>query len=679
MRRIFTMLFIGILPFFSLAQTKCATDYMDSIAIANDPSILERRAELESFTKNYLNRKNKSSDTLIIPIVFHVLHQYGNERISFDQIQKGVDLINKDFKALNNDLNNIISEFRDVIGSANIEVRLAQIDPDGNCTSGIVYYDTELTNMATNSLKYVIQNWDPSSYLNVWSVKSIASGAAAWAHYPGNEPTIDGVVSTYGYIGTGHTLSHEIGHYLNLIHPWGSSNEPGTDSNCNTDDEVEDTPNTIGSPSTCDLSQVTCGSLDNVQNIMDYSSCESMFTKLQVERMRAALNSSIAYRNNLWTNGNLSATGTQDGYVSFDCDPIADFSSLENMIIQGESVSFQAYQNGGTASTWNWVFEQGLPATANTINPIVSYQTSGLFKAKLTAKSDFGQSTLERKNIVRVIDTLQGIIAPAFIDMEDTDFPYYPDDVPKQWVFQHSGSGNWTHIKNGSNNSLRIINSDNYEDTKNSFITANINLSEINNPEEIYFDYAFAQKEDDNLDELKVFVSRNGGKNWSLRYSQRGKSLSTNGGTLGTDTFVPQATEWETGEINFAYNSYDNFVLLKFEMTSRGGNALYIDNIRIGNTYTSIFKQQRENNISIYPNPTKDEFNIKYTVSKTGSGKLSIYSILGTLVYNKQINFSQTKGEFTLNKFDHGLQNGIYFIELLSPESKITERLVITE
>ena len=36
-----------------------------------------------------------------------------------------------------------------------------------------------------------------------------------------------------------------MGHWLNLPHTWGSTNEPGLASNCTTDDGVTDTPNTI--------------------------------------------------------------------------------------------------------------------------------------------------------------------------------------------------------------------------------------------------------------------------------------------------------------------------------------------------------------------------------------------------------------------------------------------------
>ncbi len=107
-------------------------------------------------------------------------------------------------------------------------------------------------------------------------------------------------------------LTHEVGHWLNLEHLWGPNNNPGTGSSCSSDDYVDDTPRCIGVTS-CNLNSNSCSNdvidgywnsdvVDNVENYMEYSSCNKMFTNGQKNRMRAAMVSSIG--TSIWTTNN---------------------------------------------------------------------------------------------------------------------------------------------------------------------------------------------------------------------------------------------------------------------------------------------------------------------------------------------------------------------------------------
>ena len=99
----------------------------------------------------------------------------------------------------------------------------------------------------------------------------------------------------------GRTATHEVGHYLNLRHIWG-------DGNCNADDFVTDTPTSDASNGGCQIGSVSCGSVDMVQNYMDYSDdgCMNLFTAGQKTRMTAALSgarASLANSNGCGTPG----------------------------------------------------------------------------------------------------------------------------------------------------------------------------------------------------------------------------------------------------------------------------------------------------------------------------------------------------------------------------------------
>jgi len=392
----------------------CGTDVFDPIEVEKNPAILQEREQLEEFTKNYIQSRTKDDELIIIPVVFHVVHDYGPENISLERIQQAMQTINKDFSATNSEIAFVIPEFQDIVADSRIEFRLARLDPDGNCTQGVTRTHSLETYNASNSVKFAVPGWNPAMYLNIWVVNSIPGSTAAWSHYPGVSASLDGVVCAYSYVSqSSHVLTHEIGHYLNLAHPWGSTNDPDVPSNCNTDDNVEDTPNTIGcAVGSCNKAQVTCGSLDNVQNHMDYSACEAMFTLGQKARMRAALNSSTSNRNNLWTEENLIATGTIDGYTVVPCEPIPDFGWNNNLGCQGISVQFSDNTYNGIATSWNWEFEGGEPAVSTDQNPLVYYPNAGEYNVSFSAINESGSNLVVKEKVIVVKDTVQGISFP---------------------------------------------------------------------------------------------------------------------------------------------------------------------------------------------------------------------------------------------------------------------------
>ena len=64
-----------------------------------------------------------------------------------------------------------------------IEFRLAQIDPNGNCTNGIDRIYSSLTHAGSDQSK--LNQWPRDKYLNVWTVSTIGmSGVAGYAYFP---------------------------------------------------------------------------------------------------------------------------------------------------------------------------------------------------------------------------------------------------------------------------------------------------------------------------------------------------------------------------------------------------------------------------------------------------------------------------------------------------------------
>jgi hypothetical protein len=223
--------------------------------------------------------------------------------------------LNRDFRKQNADVNNVVAQFQAIAGDVEIEFALAKVAPNGACFNGITRTQSSSTNtdgqaqvnliVAGNNVYQGV--WAHNKYLNIYVCKNLIDGAAGYTFLPSGNATAsaqnmyyNGIFMLHDYTGsigtssvyTSRALTHEVGHWLNLSHVWGDGNI-GT---CGTD-YVSDTPQTNGSNGVCTLTKTTCdGTLDNVENYMDYSYCSKMFTSGQVTRMRTAVTSSTAGR-----------------------------------------------------------------------------------------------------------------------------------------------------------------------------------------------------------------------------------------------------------------------------------------------------------------------------------------------------------------------------------------------
>ncbi|OFX56534.1 MAG: hypothetical protein A2046_14325 [Bacteroidetes bacterium GWA2_30_7] len=652
----------------------CLTSQVNKIMEEKYPMYKTERENLEKETQNYLNNPNKSDVVYVIPIVFHIVHKYGSENISKAQIEDAVRILNEDFRKLNTDTNNIVAAFKSIAADSKIEFRLAQLDPDGNCTEGITRVYSELTVNADDNAKYVDPIWPRNQYMNIWVVKSV-SGAAGYAYYPSSwSDEVDGVIINHEYvgsIGTGsatrsRALTHEIGHSLNLSHTWGNSNDPGLEDNCNDDDGVADTPNTIGW-TTCLLSGTSCGSLDNVQNYMEYSYCTRMYTTGQKARMRAALESSTASRSSLWQSSNLIATGTNDGYVAQACTPLADFSINLNNICYGNSVQYSdlSYNGDLSQATWSWSFPGGNPSTSSDVNPTVLYNSFGNFDASLTVTNQAGSAQITKTSIINVFDNTLGEEAPFSYGFENSSFPINNSDANKSWdvvlgdsyPFQRN-----TSASSSGSASVRIRNYGNAEGTINSLLSPNIVMPSNLISSLLTFKVAYAKKTSTSSDNLKVYLSSNCGQTWGIRYSRTGTSLSTNGGALVSNTFTPNSSQWREETITMSTFATAPNLRIKFEITSNGGNYLYIDDINLSIVTSDNKLDNLEPYVDVFPNPITSETKIAYSVYKNSEIQFILTDLTGRILGKYLQKQAVGNYDFNLNNLVSEIPNGVYIL-----------------
>lgn len=629
------------------------------------------QAEFQVYYEDFLQDWSPNHRSLyVIPVVVHVVHINEAENISDEQIYSALTLLNEDYSAMNPGQSNVVPAFAPIIGDAQIEFRLATKDPNGNCHSGITRtYSATTYDDGSGQIEQAVENehgtWPQNRYLNIFVCKD-PNGNAGYTNYPSSwysQTSMDGGIKIrhdyFGSIGTsnpssGHVISHEVGHWLNLPHCWGSSNEPGLSSNCGMDDGVADTPLTIGWTG-CFTSGETCGSLDNVQNYMEYSGCRYMFTNGQCARMHAALNSSTAGRNNLWTASNLAATGT-DGPGEL-CE--ANFSSGVRMICAGETVDFydDSYHN---ITGRTWTFNGGTPGTSSVENPVITYNTPGVYSVTLNVTDGSSNVTVTETDYVIVLAN-PGIENHVYYEGFET-LSAVPDnqkfmvenfDEISAWeIFNGTGSSGshcvWLYnygVDNGSMDEL---------------VSGTIDLSALDPSEDLVFkfDFAYRRRNSSNDESLKFYISKDCGQTWALRKNLSGNSLGTT--NLSSTSYLPTAGGWDWQTIYITNINSDYYVQnfrYKFVFENDGGNNIYIDEINLyPESMTSIQEDGLTGDLEVYPNPTGSDLGL--TVELTNGG-------------NYQIVMHNAIGEQVMVLFDGELQSGTTLIQenvsVLSP------------
>jgi len=297
-----------------IPQERCISDHILRKQMENNPQVREKRNQIEAFTRKWTEQKKGMPDlraVVTVPVVVHIVWNEEEENISDEQILSQIDVLNEDFRKLNDNLNMIPSEFSAIAADVEIEFCLASQDPDGLPTNGITRTETSQRNIGNRESgdgRYRIKHatlggrnaWDTDSYINIW-VGKFSEGILGYACFPGScTKEEDGVVVDPFFFGKGgitsepnhlgRTTTHEIGHYFDLYHLWGRNS-----ADCSSSDFVDDTPiqfaNTRGCPT---HPKRSCSSNDMFMNYMDYTDdpCVAMFSEGQKQRMLLALTTS---------------------------------------------------------------------------------------------------------------------------------------------------------------------------------------------------------------------------------------------------------------------------------------------------------------------------------------------------------------------------------------------------
>jgi hypothetical protein len=272
----------------------------------------EKNETIERFTEGYVRdfyNNARPRAVVKIPVVVHVIWRTAAGNISDAQIRGQIDSLTKVFRKKNTDGANVPTQkLRDLAADCEIEFCLANRDTLGYPSTGIVRKQTNLLNFGEQSGRAYYSRlggddaWRPDRYLNIWVCEFSEGGILGYTNSLAKaimKPAEDGCLINVQAFGINannlvgrnraRTLVHEVGHYFNLLHIFGS------ERTCNDDDEVADTPRQAWANYGCPTfpAPVSCpgNGGDMYMNYMDYpyDECVLMFTQGQKQRMWAAI------------------------------------------------------------------------------------------------------------------------------------------------------------------------------------------------------------------------------------------------------------------------------------------------------------------------------------------------------------------------------------------------------
>ncbi len=696
----------------SLAQERCGTVAYEKMLHQKNPK-RETIDQFEKWMQNKLNQRKtaplstqRTQTTYTIPIVVHIIHNgeaIGTGiNISDAQILSQIKVLNDDFNRLNADQTNTPAVFQSVAGSFDVQFILAQQDPNGLATNGIVRVKGSQSSWTFGN-NYLLKSqsyWPAEQYLNVWVTyltdylgytQLPVSSTLPGLEDSSNERLTDGIVINYREFGTidagsfdlhpkynkGRTLTHEMGHFFGLRHVWGDG------SDCTNTDYVADTPTQSNSSAGCPAHpKIDCTTAKMFQNYLDYSddACMNIFTQGQVARMNTIIQNSprrvelpnspgsqppTSVANDLGIKTILSPAATACG--GFIMPSIAVRNYGTNAITSAQ-IQFRKdgsiVETKGILSSLSINAEQQIDFTPISLNNSTSYSFE--FSIISTNSGTDGNANNNLKGLTSITPTLAALpVIESFSPFPSTWSIDNPDGLTK-WVTNSSSGKPSIFIDFYNYTELGAV---------DKLITPLLDLATATSAT-LIFDRAYTTYPGVTGERLRVLASNACRFDNSpvVLFDKSDDNLRTAPST--TSAFVPTSAQWVTEVIPLT-QFLGQSVQLAFEGTNANGNNLYLSNVRIiTGTFLDLALSKLES-----PSPVSCQSNPSPTIRVKNNGNIPITSFTVSTTFNggsvQTQNFSNLSiglnadQVFQLNSISLAAEINQYTVSLSNPNGAV--------
>ena len=654
---------------------RCATVEYEKFLQEKNPNRLKEdqfEAWISPMVSKYkaMRTSSKTSAPVItIPVVVHVI--YNGQAIGVApnitdaQIQSQITVLNQDFRRMSG-----TNGFNDNSVGADIEIQfaLAKQDPNGNPTNGIDRVNLAQNTWSTTEIDAIVKPktiWDPTQYLNMWSVKFSEGNLLGYAQFPdasglnglntiGGNATSDGVVANYDVFGSidydndtfllkpnyslGRTMTHEVGHFLGLRHIWGDGNgdefaDPPV-ADCTASDYCADTPQAGWEHYECGNFD-TCPEpgIDMVKNYMDYTSdgCMNIFTIDQKARITAVMNNSPR-RSTLKTSTKNIAIPlfANDAELKFELNnEIASCSTVSNET-EKKVIIFNRGTSTLTRANLRYTIDGGANYIIHTWKGSLSINQSATFILKINSSvSGSITITVLTANLVTDERSSNNSATDSF-----SVKPVASNYAASNYVFtlqqDYFGSETTWNLTNSSGTIL--YSGGPYEDAYVNSTTVSV---------------------------VPKLITKNFALQNNQCYTFTIKDAYGDGiccGGTGLNGSGDGYYNLKTSDGTIVKSGLGNFEIESIAFTTN----------TLGNT---VF--DTSNDILLYPNPTKDVLKIEVLSNLGLLDSFTIYNSLGAKISHKKIT---NQGDYTINTAS--LNSGTYFITLEKDTAKKTLQFI---
>ncbi|MEA3447781.1 MAG: S8 family serine peptidase [Bacteroidota bacterium] len=193
-------------------------------------------------------------------------------------------------------------------------------------------------------------------------------------------------------------------------------------------------------------------------------------------------------------------------------------------------------------------------------------------------------------------------------------------------------------------------------------ITLSFNLAYQNRMEDLF------------ADSIKVYAATGCGSEFThLLYSDGDETMATVEGNSSNNHFVPDTlTDWDTIHVDIS-NFAGEDIMLKFTAINDNGSSMYVDNVAVSGSQSSIEKSNKNDAFSIFPNPAHHDVKVVFKHATKYDGIFTVYNLQGQALRN----FSINKGTKTQSLNLTGLPAGVYILRYAGSDITGVKRFVV--